>query len=82
MTDEKKTCQRISHPHLSPGWICCGNGNDNCRTYNGDARNNCKQCNHERCGEQPKVKYIPIQKEDGTVSIQAVQVPDDPKKGN
>jgi hypothetical protein len=43
-------CVDISHPNLQPGWGCCG-----CNTYNGNQRDRCKYCNHERCN-LPKAK--------------------------
>jgi hypothetical protein len=44
--DDKKfdKCKAIDHPNLMPGWGCC-----KCRTYNGNQRVECKQCQHERC---------------------------------
>lgn len=44
-------CNAIVHPNIAPGWGCCM-----CRTYNGDQRQNCKQCNHSRCDINPSKK--------------------------
>jgi hypothetical protein len=43
-TEKVTTCQAISHPNIAPGWGCC-----NCRTYNGERRDICKSCKHQRC---------------------------------
>jgi hypothetical protein len=38
------SCKVIKHPNLMDGYGCC-----KCKTYNGDHRTHCKQCNHARC---------------------------------
>lgn len=78
MSDKK--CKPFEHSSfVGSWWICC-----ECKTLNGDIRDNCKFCNHERCGEQPEIKTIPIKQEDGTIMIATLQakVEEDPKKVN
>ncbi len=41
-------CEAIAHPNLQPGWGCC-----NCRGFNGDQRQSCRHCNHNRCDKDP-----------------------------
>jgi hypothetical protein len=49
MTDKIKRCIKPpSHPNLQSGWGCC-----NCRTFNGDQRQECKTCQHKRCDSNP-----------------------------
>jgi hypothetical protein len=44
-------CVALDHPNLMPGWGCC-----QCRVYNGNQRNECKQCGHKRCDTNPANK--------------------------
>ena len=67
---ERKICEVIDVPGVLIGWGChC------CNTYNGDQRNACKHCGHERC-DKPAVKHIPVQEKDG---IRIMKIPTQPK---
>lgn len=37
-----------SNTYQEAGWVCC-----QCSVYNGDHRDRCRQCEHERCGPKP-----------------------------
>jgi hypothetical protein len=74
MADEKK-CRAINHPNLAPGWAC-----GECKTYNGDNRNECKFCNHTRC-DNPSVKGLISKTETGYV-ITPVKLTGDKSKAN
>lgn len=52
MSDEKSKPKRCAmlpyHPNIMPGWGCC-----TCRVFNGDQRQECKECGHKRCDKNP-----------------------------
>lgn len=67
---ENKKCKTITgNQYLMDGWGCC-----QCSTYNGDARNECKYCSHERC-DNPTTKTVPI-KEEGGIKVVKIKVPE------
>lgn len=65
------SCKAVNIPGMFPGWGCC-----KCRTYNGDQRDGCKNCNHPRC-DSPVMKKIPILEKDGVrvLNVPVVPVP-------
>lgn len=55
-----KKCSPFSHPNFAGNWWgCC-----ECKTMNGDHRDNCKTYNHDRC-DHPEIKRIAIKEESG-----------------
>jgi hypothetical protein len=45
------SCIKISHANLMPGWGCC-----QCKTYNSEQRQYCKNCTHICCFKEADTK--------------------------
>lgn len=70
-------CSPFEHPNfLGTWWKCC-----ECNTLNGDLRNSCKACSHQRC-VAPETKTVPTHKEGGKIVVATVKVPSKSEKMN
>lgn len=58
-------CNPLNIPCMAPGWSC---GVCKPSTYNGNNRDSCKECGHDRC-DTPAVKRVPFRTEEGYVVV-------------
>lgn len=76
------SCKPFSHPNIMPGWSCCKCAASGSGVFNGNNRDACKVCSHERC-DNPTVKQIPIRDEGGVFIVPVkTSIPNDKKDIN
>lgn len=44
-----QNCIEYNHPYIGEGWGCCY-----CRSVNNNIRNLCRECGHNKCGDEGK----------------------------